>query len=65
MDETSQKLLQKLSRVGNQPSDAQSNQRPASHKLMPGQEDGNHDRWRILLVDLVYLISIIGEMKEP
>ncbi len=58
MDKTSQKLLQSLSHVGSRPPDSPSLPKAAFHKPATGQEDSQHDRWRILLVELAYLINM-------
>lgn len=57
MDETSQKLLQELSGIGSRPLDEQSTTGSAAQKQIPALKEDKHDHWRILLVDLAYLIS--------
>ena len=57
MDDISQKLLQALSDIGGRPPGAQSAPGPTTPESTSGQEDGKHDRWRMLLVELVYLIN--------
>ena len=57
MDETSQQLLQELNSIGSKPLGAQSKTGSAAQKLIPAPQEDKHDRWRILLVDLAYLIS--------
>ena len=56
MDKSAQKLLQELRTIGNRPPDLTSTPKTALQTPKPGHEDGKLDRWRILLVELVYLI---------
>lgn len=58
MDDTSQKLLQALSEIGSRVPGVPSIHRPASRKPIADQEGSKHDRWRILLVEWVYLIHM-------
>ena len=58
MDQTSQKLLEALSETGGRMPGAPSSQRPAILTPVARREDGKHDRWRILLVELVYLFNL-------
>ncbi|MGD8667148.1 MAG: hypothetical protein PVI58_14170 [Desulfobacterales bacterium] len=57
MDKISQELLQALSETGGRVPDALSSQRPASRTPEAQRQDGDHDRWRILLVELAYLFN--------
>jgi hypothetical protein len=57
MDESSQKLLQELSSTGSRPSQGQSTPGATEPKALPMTEDGEQDRWRVLLVDLAYLLN--------
>jgi hypothetical protein len=59
MDQTSQKLLRALSETGSRMPDARTRQRPAPRTPSAEREDGKHDRWRILLVDLAYLLNTV------
>ena len=49
MDKSAQKRLQELRTIGNRPPELKSTPKPK-------HEDGKLDRWRILLVELIYLI---------
>ncbi len=57
MDETSQKLLQELSGTASTPPEGQSAPGVTAQKPMIAAEDGKQDRWRILLVELAYLLN--------
>ncbi|MBT8331531.1 MAG: hypothetical protein KJP06_04295, partial [Deltaproteobacteria bacterium] len=58
MDETTQKLLRALSGTGSQMLDAPASQKSATVTTAAKREDGKHDRWGILLVELAYLLNV-------
>jgi hypothetical protein len=57
MDETAEKLLKQLEGAGTRQTEAPSS--PSAAEQIPFQsvQDGEHDRWRILLVELAYLLN--------
>ncbi len=57
MDKSAQKLLQELRTIGNRPPELKSTPKPK-------HEDGKLDRWRILLVELIYLIHTAFEINS-
>ncbi len=58
MDETTQKLLKALSDTGSQMLDAPSSQKSTTRTPAAKREDGKHDRWGILLVELAHLLNV-------
>ncbi len=57
MDKTSQKLFEELSGIGSRPPPAPATPAAKAQETAPELEDGKHDRWRMLLVELAYLIN--------
>ena len=57
MDQASQKLLQALSETGSRVPDIRSSPSPAARIPAAERQNGEHNRWRILLVELAYLLN--------
>jgi hypothetical protein len=57
MDENPDKSFQEQSGSGSRPPQRRAAPGPPVQKPLPATEDGKHDRWRILLVELAYLLN--------